>query len=108
MAIPASGAQDVERLGVDDLRPSSQQYYPGKIVLFRASDVMQISGTEPSLGWNSVAKDGVVVEFAPGDHESMFRDPHLPHFGKMLVRVLREGEAACGFAAGASPVEASA
>jgi thioesterase domain-containing protein len=98
----------MERLGVDDLRPNAQQFYPGKIVLFRASDVVQISGTEPSLGWNAVAKDGVVVEFAPGDHESMFRDPHLPKFGKMLERVMREGEAAHGFAAGASPVEASA
>jgi thioesterase domain-containing protein len=65
-------------------------------VLFRASDVVRISGTEPSLGWNVVAKDGVEVEFAPGDHESMFRDPHLLQFGKMLQRVLQEGEASCG------------
>jgi thioesterase domain-containing protein len=107
-ALPKPMRSHVERLGVDDLRPSAQQFYPGKIVLFRASDVVQISGTEPSLGWNAVAKDGVLVEFAPGDHESMFRDPHLPKFGKMLERVLREGEAACGFAAGSSPVEASA
>jgi amino acid adenylation domain-containing protein len=83
-------------LGLEDLMPRAQQFYPGKIVLFRASDVVRISGTEPSLGWNVVAKDGVEVEFAPGDHESMFRDPHLLQFGKMLQRVLQEGEASCG------------
>jgi len=96
------------RLGADDLRPTAEQSYPGKIVLFRASDVVQILGTEPSLGWNTVAKDGVVVEFAPGDHESMFRDPHLPEFGKMLERVLREGEASCGFPGGSTPLQARA
>ena len=85
-------------LGLEDLLPRAQQFYPGKIVLFRASDVVRISGAEPSLGWNVVAKDGVEVEFAPGDHESMFRAPHLTQFGKMLQRVLREGEASCGFA----------
>jgi amino acid adenylation domain-containing protein len=102
---PKSMRGHLERLGADDLRPTALQSYPGKIVLFRASDVVQISGTEPSLGWNTVAKDGVVVEFAPGDHESMFREPHLPKFGKMLERVLREGEASC---AGTSPIRAGA
>jgi thioesterase domain-containing protein len=85
-----------------DLMPSAQQSYPGKIVLFRASDVVRVSGVEPSLGWDAVAKGGVDVEFSPGDHETMFRQPHLPQFGKLLRRVLREGEAACGFASAAN------
>ena len=106
--LPKSLQGYLARWGSDDLRPSAQQSYPGKIVLFRAADVVQISGTEPSLGWNMVAKDGVVVEFAPGDHESMFRDPHLPQFGKMLERVMREGEASCGFNGSAAAVEAGA
>lgn len=83
------------RLGADELRPSEPQFYPGKIALLCASEVVWVPGTEPSLGWNAVAKDGVEVEFAPGDHESMFREPHLPHFGKILQRMLREGEANC-------------
>ena len=101
-ALPRLLKQHLARLGADELRPSTQQSYPGKIVLFRAADVVQISGTEPSLGWSAVAKDGVVVEFAPGDHESMFREPHLPQFGKMLQRVLQEGEASVGFTRGAA------
>ena len=96
--LPGDMRERLAGLSLEDLRPRAQQFYPGKIVLFRASDVVQISGAEPSLGWNVVAKDGVEVEFAPGDHESMFRNPHLPQFGQMLRRVLREGEAACGFA----------
>jgi thioesterase domain-containing protein len=93
--LPTAMRHDLEGLRLKDLQPSAQQFYPGKIVLFRASDVVRLSGAEPSLGWNAVAKDGVDVEFAPGDHESMFRAPHLAHFGKILRRVLREGEAAC-------------
>ncbi|MBV8674846.1 MAG: amino acid adenylation domain-containing protein [Acidobacteriaceae bacterium] len=92
-ALPESVRERLTLLGADDLRPAMPQSYPGKIILFRASDVVQISNTEPSLGWAGVAQDGVIVEFAPGDHESMFRDPHLPRFGEMLSRVLREGEA---------------
>jgi amino acid adenylation domain-containing protein len=95
-ALPETTRKRLAALGAHDLLPAAQQFYPGKIVLFRASDVVQISGTEPSLGWNVVAKEGVEVKFAPGDHESMFRAPHLSQFGKMLRRVLREGEAACG------------
>jgi amino acid adenylation domain-containing protein len=106
--LPKPARERLARLGADDLRPTAQQFYPGKIVLFRASDVVQITGIEPSLGWNTVAKDGVVVEFAPGDHESMFRDPHLPQFGKMLERVLREGEASCGFAGSNAAIQAGA
>jgi len=106
--LPKPVQEHLARLGADDMRPSAEQFYPGKIVLFRASDVVQISGTEPSLGWNTVAKDGVVVEFAPGDHESMFRDPHLPQFGRMLERVLREGEASCGFTGGTGVIRARA
>ena len=107
-ALPESVRERLAVLGADDLRPSSPQSYPGKIVLFRASDVVQISGTEPSLGWACVAKDGVVVEFAPGDHESMFRKPHLPRFGEMLTRVLREAEACQLTGHDAQPAELSA
>ncbi len=96
--LPEAMRERLAGLSLENLRPRAQQFYPGKIVLFRAADVVRISGTEPSLGWNVVAKDGVDVEYAPGDHESMFRDPHLTHFGKILRRVLREGEASCGFA----------
>lgn len=107
-ALPGAVRERLALLGADDLRPTAEQSYPGKIVLFRASDVAQLSGTEPSLGWACVAKDGVIVEFAPGDHESMFRKPHLPQFGEMLTRVLREGEARCVLVDGAEKAELSA
>jgi amino acid adenylation domain-containing protein len=106
-ALPDSVREILVLLGADDLRPIAPQCYPGKIVLFRASDVVQITGTEPTLGWHCVAKEGVVVEFAPGDHESMFRKPHLRQFGEMLTRVLREGEAS-HLSNGAAEAELSA
>ena len=93
--LPLSWQLRLSNLGADDLLPSELQSYPGKIVLFRASEVSRISGTEPSLGWSAVAGEGVIVEFAPGDHVSMFRNPNLLQFGEMLQRVLREGEASC-------------
>ena len=93
--LPVSWRRRLSTLGADQLVPGKMQSYPGKIVLFRASDVAKVAGTEPSLGWNGVARDGVIVKFAPGDHESMFQKPHLPQFGEMLENVLHEGEASC-------------
>ena len=57
-ALPEAMRTRLVRLGTDQSRPSFVQRYPGKIVLFCASEVVRVSGTEPSLGWDEVAKTG--------------------------------------------------
>jgi amino acid adenylation domain-containing protein len=67
--------------------------FPGKIVLFRPSEAPQFPGADQTLGWGPIAAEGVRVEFVPGTHESMFRDPQLKVFGQKLREALRESEA---------------
>ena len=63
--------------------------YPGKIVLFRATDVPQFPGGDETLGWNELVDQGVEVVFVPGDHETMFHDPHVDIFRQRLRQALQ-------------------
>lgn len=49
-------------------RPS---VYPGKIVLFRASESPPGYHLDPLLGWRELAQDGVEVHIIPGNHTSI-------------------------------------
>jgi thioesterase domain-containing protein len=66
--------------------------YPGRVILFRATDVPQLPESDETLGWKEVADDGVEVVFVPGDHESMFLKPHVESFSRRLCQVLQQAE----------------
>src|SRR5665213_3604663 len=68
--------------------------YPGEIVLFRASEAPRLPDESDSLGWQKIAFRGAKVEFVPGDHESMFQEPHLQVFGQKLRAAMEQGEVA--------------
>jgi amino acid adenylation domain-containing protein len=65
--------------------------YPGKVWLFRALDVPQFPGTDETLGWKDIVDGGVEVVFVNGDHESMFRDPHVDFLSRRLRQALQLG-----------------
>jgi len=48
-----------------------------RITLLRAADSRQLANAANTCGWESVAKEGVDVLWAPGDHETMFRGDNL-------------------------------
>ena len=64
----------------------------GKIVLFRALDVIDVPNSDEALGWRRIALRGVEVVFVPGDHESMFHEPHLSVLRREFARALRAAE----------------
>ena len=66
------------------------QPYPGRIVLFRASDAPELPFSDETLGWSEIAAGGVEVVFVPGTHESMFKEPYLNVFGEKLQEALEE------------------
>ncbi|HEY4051798.1 MAG TPA: amino acid adenylation domain-containing protein, partial [Acidobacteriaceae bacterium] len=72
----------------------SWQPYTGEILLIRASEELQIPGMDQSLGWDKIATQPVTVEFVPGDHVSMFKEPHLESFTRQLQAALRQSEPA--------------
>jgi amino acid adenylation domain-containing protein len=74
--------------GEASLRP-----YPGRLNLFRAADIPDFSEIDATLGWSTIAKEGVKVNFVPGDHVSMFKKPFNAGLAKRLQHDLQELEA---------------
>jgi len=66
--------------------------YPGKLNLFRAADIPNFSEIDQTLGWSTIAQEGVKVNFVPGDHVSMFKKPHSSGLAKRLQQELQEFE----------------
>jgi thioesterase domain-containing protein/acyl-CoA synthetase (AMP-forming)/AMP-acid ligase II/acyl carrier protein len=64
--------------------------FPGRITLIRATEAHYIPGADISCGWGALAREGVRVLWAPGDHESMFVDPNLDVLGTLLKGVLSD------------------
>jgi amino acid adenylation domain-containing protein len=64
--------------------------YTGAITLFRASerDVSEVPQGE-TLGWESVAKDGVEVHMAPGNHVTMIAQPNVQTLADLLSTCLQ-------------------
>ena len=66
--------------------------YPGKLNLFRAADIPNFTEIDETLGWASIAQEGVKVNFVPGDHVSMFKKPYNFGLAKRLQQELQEFE----------------
>jgi thioesterase domain-containing protein len=76
--------------GISALQDATVRPYPGKLNLFRAADIPRFSEIDATLGWSSIAQDGVKVNFVPGDHISMFKRPHNLGLAQRLQQELRE------------------
>lgn len=63
------------------------QRYPGVVTLFRAENPNDGYEFDSQLGWGGIAEGGVEIHDVPGEHETMFNDPH--------VRVLAERMKTC-------------
>ena len=64
--------------------------YTGALTLIRAKEAPYIPGAQEHCGWDSIVKGGIKVLWAPGDHESMFLEPHLQQVGNLLHSSLDE------------------
>jgi len=58
--------------------------YPGRIILFRPSEVPVLVHTSEDRGWRKLARE-VEVHFVPGHHHSMVKEPQV----QMLAQKLR-------------------
>lgn len=45
---------------------------------------------DPTLGWGRICTSGLEVVEVPGDHASIFRDPHVAEMGKLFGNQLRK------------------
>lgn len=66
--------------------------YPGKITLFRARK-QPLLCVDPTLGWSSLAGQGVAVNVIPGTHEVMLEEPNVRILAAALTTCLLEAQA---------------
>ena len=64
--------------------------YAGSLTLIRAKEAPYFPGAQQHCGWDAIVTGGVKVLWAPGDHESMFLEPHLQKVGELLRESLAE------------------
>ena len=69
------------------VRIEAVERYHGRITLVRPSE-SRVSSSDPPLGWGDIAFEGVDVIWTSGDHETMFAEPNVSSFGKLLEEVL--------------------
>jgi len=62
--------------------------YPGTVILFKAESRPKDDHPAKDLGWEELARGGVEVISAPGDHNTMLHPPHLATFARKLRKAL--------------------
>jgi amino acid adenylation domain-containing protein len=73
------------------------QPYNGKIAFFVASDGMVGSAKDPLLGWGRYCnRQHVEVNEVPGNHDTMFKEPHVQVLAGRLKEMLRHAHTASG------------
>ena len=75
-----------------ELQNHAQPMYPGRVMLFRATDVPYLADGDDTLGWTEVVQEPVEVVFVPGDHETMFHHPHADFFSRRLRQALQQSQ----------------
>ena len=78
--IEVSHAQPFIELCKADFRATrnySLHRYPGRIALFKASEDLGKSSSDPTLGWSEWAIEGVDLHMVPGNHATMVYEPHV-------------------------------
>lgn len=63
--------------------------YPGRLVYFRAQERrLEYDPQYPELPWLDLSDGGVTVHVVPGDHQSMFVEPHVNQLLAKLIPYL--------------------
>jgi thioesterase domain-containing protein len=51
--------------------------YPDRVTLFKASEELEGTSPDPTLGWSQWASGGVEIHIVPGNHANMVYQPHV-------------------------------
>ncbi|BAY48760.1 condensation domain-containing protein [Scytonema sp. HK-05] len=77
--------------------------YPGRVTLFRASEPSTFSklylptpkdwsSRDPQHGWSGLASEGLEIHDVPGDHFSLFQEPHVQVLAQKLKACLNQAQ----------------
>lgn len=81
---------DIQMHAAVHYRPAA---YPGRVDLFRAAVKDRLDPEEDHMGWNGLARGGVVVQEIPGDHNTMNAEWNLAVLAEKLSRCLERARA---------------
>jgi thioesterase domain-containing protein len=80
-----------------DLR-ATQNYalrlYPGRITFFKASESLEGTSPDPTLGWGEWASGGVEAHVVPGSHVNLMYEPHVEVLAEKLTACLNRVQSA--------------
>ena len=78
-----------------DLR-ATQDYqlhvYAGRITFFKASEMLETTPSDPTMGWNDWANGGVDVHMVPGNHANLMYEPHVEVLARKLTERLNAAQ----------------
>jgi amino acid adenylation domain-containing protein len=84
----------------DAYRNYVTQVYPGRAILFRASeqpekwlDWLQSMRIDPQLGWGKLVAGGLEIQEVPGKHTSIFTEPYVRFLAEKLKACLDSAQA---------------
>jgi thioesterase domain-containing protein len=81
----------------NDLR-ATQTYelrrYPGRITFFKASETLNGTSADPTMGWSDWASGGVEVHVVPGNHANLMYPPHVEVLAQKLAACLDRAQSA--------------
>lgn len=75
--------QEGHEKALNEYRPS---VYPGKLTLIRAENPNDGFEFDSELGWGGLATGGIEIHDVPGEHESIFHEPHV----RILAATMKE------------------
>jgi thioesterase domain-containing protein len=80
---------------IQGMRNYVPQVYPNQITLLRASEKithdfesLEFHSDDPLLGWGKYSEQPLKVIEVPGNHFSMFTEPHVQKLAQQLKRCL--------------------
>lgn len=86
--IEASQAERLLDLCKSDFRASRNytlRRYPGRVTLFKASEDLSVTSSDPTLGWSDWVEGGVDVQMVPGNHANMVYQPNVEILAEKLT-----------------------
>ena len=70
--------------------------YPGKITLFRATDLGGGIEHDPQMGWGRLAGGGLETHLIPGYHAHIVLEPRVRVLARQLIAVLERARKITG------------
>lgn len=90
MSVLPKAIRNVQHSGRKAAKNYQPKPYPGRIILFRATQQPLGIYPDPNLGWGELALGGLEIHDIPGYHGAIIREPRVRVLAEKLIVCLRE------------------